>query len=94
MSLYVVIERFRNGDAAPVYARFRERGRLMPDGLSYVNSWITTDLTRCYQIMECDDRSLLDEWMEAWRDIMEFEVYPVITSKEAASRVQAGQSNA
>lgn len=90
MTLYMIIEHFRNGDADPVYERFRQRGRLMPEGLSYVNSWITTDLTRCYQVMECDDRTLLDRWMEAWQDIMEFEVHPVITSNEAAARVHSG----
>lgn len=90
MTLYLVIEHFRNGDAVPVYERFRQRGRLMPEGLSYVNSWITTDLTCCYQVMECDDRALLDRWMEAWQDIVEFEVHTVITSSEAAARVQSG----
>ncbi|MDP9178887.1 MAG: DUF3303 domain-containing protein [Gemmatimonadota bacterium] len=83
----MVIEHFRNGDATPVYSRFRARGRLMPDGLKYVNSWITSDLSRCYQVMECDDRALLDAWMAAWEDLMEFEVHPVITSPEASARV-------
>ena len=85
--LYMVIEHFRNGDAAPVYDRFRRRGRLAPDGLTYVNSWVTSDLTRCYQVMECEDRTLLEQWLAAWQDIVEFEVYPVITSAEAAARV-------
>ena len=85
--LYMIIEHFRNGDATPIYSRFRERGRLMPEGLTYVNSWITFDMSRCYQVMECDDRALLDTWMAAWDDLMEFEVYPVITSAEAQARV-------
>ena len=84
--LYMVIERFRNGDAAPVYARFRERGRLAPDGLRYVSSWIDDRLTTCYQVMETDDRTLLDGWIAAWRDLVEFEVIPVVTSAEAAER--------
>ena len=84
--LYMIIEHFRNGDAAPVYARFRARGRMAPDGLGYVASWVTPDLTRCYQVMECDDSSLLDTWMAAWADLVEFEVQPVISSAEAAAR--------
>jgi hypothetical protein len=83
--LYMIIEHFRNGDAAPVYARFREKGRLAPDGLRYVNSWVTSDRARCYQVMECDDRALLDTWMSAWEDLVEFEVHPVITSAEASA---------
>jgi hypothetical protein len=85
--LFLIVEHFRNGDPAPVYDRFRRRGRLAPDGLRYVSSWVTSDLTRCYQVMECDDRALLDRWLAAWDDIVEFEVHPVITSAEAASRV-------
>ena len=81
----MIIEQFRNGDAAPVYARFRERGRLAPEGLTYVSSWVTEDIGRCYQIMECDNRALLDEWISAWSDLVEFEVIPVITSAEAAA---------
>jgi len=87
--LYMIIEHFRNGDATPVYARFRAQGRLMPEGLTYVNSWITSDLSRCYQVMECDDRALLDTWMAAWDDLMEFEVHPVITSAEASAPAPA-----
>lgn len=84
---FVIIEKYRNGDAVPVYRRFRERGRLAPDGLRYVASWVTSDLTRCYQIMECDDRRLLDEWMANWNDIVEFEVISAMTSAEAAAAV-------
>ena len=81
----MVIEHFRNGEAAPIYRRFHEKGRMMPDGLRYISSWITADLTRCYQVMECDDRRLLEEWMSHWSDLMEFEVLPVVTSAEAAA---------
>ena len=84
--LYMVIETFRNGDARPVYRRFREQGRLMPEGLKYVSSWITDDNRRCFQVMECDDRTLLDQWMDRWKDLMEFEVLPVVTSAEAADK--------
>jgi len=85
--LFMIIEHFRNDDARPVYERFRARGRLAPDGLRYVNSWVTPDLTRCYQVMECKDRALLDQWIAAWEDIVDFEVHPVITSADAAARV-------
>jgi len=84
---YMVIERFRNGDARPVYERFRERGRIAPDGLSYVASWVDAELQCCYQVMQTDDPALLDQWMRHWRDLVEFEVHEVITSDEAAARV-------
>ncbi len=83
----MIVEHFRNGDPAPVYRRFRERGRMAPDGLTYVSSWVDQDLSRCYQVMETADRRLLDQWMESWSDLIEFEVHPVITSKEAVERV-------
>jgi len=84
---FVIIEKYRNDDPAPVYRRFRDRGRLAPNGLRYVASWVTSDLTRCYQVMECDDRRLLDEWMANWDDIVEFEVISAMTSVEAAAAV-------
>jgi hypothetical protein len=80
---YMIVETYRRGPR-PVYARFREGGRLAPDGLRYVTSWVTADGDRCYQVMECGDRALLDEWIAAWADLVEFEVIPVITSAEAA----------
>ena len=83
----MVLERFRDGDAEPVYRRFRERGRLTPDGLTYVESWVDDSLRMCFQVMRTDRRELLDEWMTRWSDLVEFEVHPVITSAEAASRV-------
>lgn len=83
--LFMIIEHFRDGDAAPVYRRFAERGRLAPDGLRYVSSWVTHDIQHCYQVMECDDRALLDDWMSAWNDLADFEVIPVITSPEAVA---------
>jgi hypothetical protein len=85
--LYLVIETFRGGDARPVYRRFRDRGRLAPEGLRYVASWVTEDFLRCYQVMECDDRALLDAWMAEWSDIVEFEVLPVMTSADAAAAI-------
>ena len=82
---YVIIEHFRNGDAASVYRRFRERGRMAPDGLRYVSSWVTQDFRRCYQVMECDDPALLDTWMAHWRDLIDFEIIPAMPSSEAAA---------
>jgi hypothetical protein len=84
---FMIIERFRNGDPVPVYRRFRDSGRLAPAGVRYVGSWVTPDLTTCYQVMECDDRPQLDAWIASWHDIVDFEVIPVITSPEAAARV-------
>jgi len=86
-TLYMVIENFRNGDAAPVYRRFRDRGRLAPAGLSYVSSWVSDKLDRCYQLMEAEDRALLDQWIENWTDIVDFEVHAVISSAEASERI-------
>jgi hypothetical protein len=85
--LYMVIETFCGGDAVPVYRRFRDHGRLAPEGLRYVASWVTEDLRRCYQVMECDDPALLERWMAAWRDLVDFEVLPVVTSAAAAAAV-------
>jgi len=82
----MVIERFRNGDPAPVYRRFRERGRMAPEGLAYISSWVDDCLSTCYQVMETADRSLLEQWMSNWADLVEFEVHTVITSQEAARR--------
>jgi hypothetical protein len=82
--LYMVIERFRGGDAAAVYGRYRERGRMMPEGLRYVESWVEADFAGCFQLMECEDPRLLQQWMDRWRDLVEFDVVPVVTSKEAA----------
>jgi hypothetical protein len=87
LKLYMVIERFRNGDAIPVYRRFRDRGRLAPEGVRYVSSWVDEDCTKCYQVMETTDRALLDDWMSHWRDIIDFEVYLIMTSQEAAEKM-------
>jgi len=83
----MVVEHFRNRDPKPVYARFEEKGRLAPDGLVYVSSWVDESLARCFQLMETHDRELIDHWIANWEDLVSFEVYPVITSAEAADRV-------
>ena len=81
----MVVERFVQG-ARPVYERAAEKGRMLPDGLAYVDSWIDESLERCYQLMETEDAGLFDEWIASWSDIGEFEVVPVIDSAEAARR--------
>jgi hypothetical protein len=82
---FMIVETFTNGPE-PVYARFREKGRMAPEGLRYISSVVTSDGGRCYQLMECDDRALLDQWIAAWSDLVSFEVLPVIPSAEAAER--------
>lgn len=82
----MVVERFRRGPD-PVYQRAADQGRLLPDGLVYVDSWVDERLDRCFQLMETDDPALLDEWTARWSDLAEFEVVPVMTSAEAAERV-------
>ena len=82
--LYMVIERFKNREAIPVYRRFREKGRMTPEGLDYVESWVETNFDRCFQLMECEDARLLEEWATHWKDLVEFEFVPVRRSKEAA----------
>lgn len=85
--LYMILEHYRGGDPLPVYRRFRERGRLAPEGLRYVTSWVTEDLAHCYQVMECEDPALLHQWIARWEDLVEFEIVPVVTSAEAAAAV-------
>jgi hypothetical protein len=77
---YMVVERFK--DARAIYKRFREKGRMMPDGLKYVSSWIDRDLKTCWQIMETDDERLFRQWTDAWSDLMDFEIIPVRSSVE------------
>jgi len=83
----MIIEHFKNQDPVPVYRRFRNRGRLAPEGLRYVSSWVNEKLDRCFQLMETEDYKLLDEWCSNWTDLVEFEIYPVISSREAAERM-------
>lgn len=84
---YMVIERFKAGDAVPVYRRFAARGRLAPPGLVYIASWVDETMRLCFQVMETADRALLDQWIAQWSDLVDFEVHRVITSDEAAARI-------
>ncbi len=81
--LFMVIERFKNGDAKAVSRRFRDEGRLMPEGLVYVDSWVDRDFTRCFQLVACEDPALLQVWAQAWQDLVAFEFHPVVPSKQA-----------
>jgi hypothetical protein len=83
--LYMVIERFKNRDAKAVYRRFQEKGRVAPEGLVYVESWVENNFDRCFQLMECGDARLLEEWTSHWRDLVEFEFVAVRPSKEAVA---------
>ncbi len=83
----MVVEHFKNHDALPVYRRFREQGRLAPEGLIYVSSWVDEKFHRCFQLMKAEDRSLLDQWIANWSDIVDFEVFPVMTSQDAAEKL-------
>ena len=85
--LFHVTERYRNGDPAPIYRRFREHGRMTRPVVEYVASWVTDDLARCFQVMEAESREALDAWIERWADLVDFEVVRVVTSAEAAELV-------
>jgi len=88
--LYMVIEYFNAGAAAEIYRRARVRGRQLPPGLEYVDSWVDLDYFRCFQLMRTDDASLFDVWTRAWNDLGHFEIIPVRTSAEAAQRIADG----
>lgn len=79
--LFLVIERFKDRNPAPIYARLRAGGRGMPDGLRYLDSWVEANFDRCFQLMECDDPAVLQRWVLEWRDLVEFEFVPVTPSK-------------
>ena len=83
--VFMVIEHFRPGRAPDVYRRFRDRGRMAPDGVRYVASWVDLGFERCFQVMEAESEALLREWAARWDDLVEFEVVPVRTSAEAAA---------
>ena len=84
--LFMVIEHFKNRDAAAVYRRFRDRGRMAPEGLKYIDSWVEPNFDRCFQLMETDNPQLFEQWTTEWDDLVEFEIVEVITSKEAVAR--------
>ena len=87
MTLYMVIEHFKNKDAVAVYRRFRDRGRMAPEGLRYISSWVDENFECCYQLMETEQRGLIDNWIANWSDLVDFEVHPVMTSQQAAQAI-------
>ncbi len=89
--LFMIIERFKGGDPAPIYERLRETGRALPDGLRYVESWVELNFDRCFQVMECDDASLLQRWVLQWRDLVAFEIVPVSPSKAVRELFQKAE---
>lgn len=90
--LFMIIERFREGKIKEIYKRFDEKGRLMPEGVHYVNSWIDEHVKVCYQVMESDSEEKIEEWIENWKDLTDFEVVRVITSAEAKEKVLSGKA--
>ena len=86
--LFMVIEKFRNQDAVAVYRRVRDRGRLIPEGVEFVDSWVAADLGRCFQLMRCDDVTLLQRWIATWTDLVEFEVVPVTPGRDTSAALQ------
>lgn len=87
--LFMVVEHFKEGRAEEIYRRANQRGRMLPSGLDYIDSWISVGLHRCYQLMRCDDESLFQQWLNKWEDLVEFEIVPVITSNEAHKKALA-----
>ena len=83
--LFMIVERFATGRAPEVYQLVRERGRMLPEGLVYIDSWVSANLETCFQLMECDDPVVLQEWIAQWGDLVTFEIIPVVPSKETAA---------
>ncbi len=86
--LFMVIETFERDSFAKIYGRLNESGRMMPDGLKYIDSWVDTNLNRCFQLVECGNERLFDEWIANWSDLIKFEIIPVMTSKDASDIAQ------
>ena len=86
--LFMVVEHFKQGKTKDIYRRFAERGRMMPEGLNYLDSWTSASLDRCFQLMECDDLSLFQEWILQWEDLAKFEIIPVVRSKKTKQVVE------
>ena len=85
--LFMIIEKFKNRSARQVYRRARQKGRMLPEGLHYINSWVTTDFDRCFQLMKTEDPALFRKWTAQWEDLVEFEIIPVVSSEDANKAV-------
>ena len=86
--LFMVIERYKNQDAQTIYRRAQERGRQLPEGLTYVDSWVEANFDRCFQLMECNDPALFQAWILQWHDLVEFEIVPVVPSKQVSEMIK------
>ncbi len=86
--LFMVIERYKNQDARAIYRRAQEQGRQLPEGLKYVDSWVEVNFDRCFQLMECDDSALFQAWILQWHDLVEFEIVPVVPSKQVSEMIK------
>jgi len=85
--LFMVVEHIKNGKAKEIYRRLQEKGRMMPEGLNYVDSWVEPNFDRCFQLMECNDLRLFQQWVAQWQDLVEFEIVPVVPSKETVETI-------
>ena len=85
--LFMIVEHFKQGKTKDIYRRFQEQGRMMPEGLKYLDSWVSTDFKQCFQLMECNDPSLFQQWILQWQDLAEFEIFPIVPSKETTEIV-------
>lgn len=88
MKTYMIVESYKHGKSGEIYRRLAERGRMMPMGLEYIDSWIEENLQKCYQVMKSENLDKIHEWMDHWNDLMDFEVIPVISSEEASKAAQ------
>lgn len=86
--LFMVIETFKNQDALAIYRRLKTRGRILPEGIQYIDSWVEASFHRCFQLMECQDSQTLQEWVIQWNDLIEFDIVPVLTSHETQQIVK------
>jgi hypothetical protein len=86
--LFMVIERFRDRDAKAVYRRLRDQGRGAPEGLAYVGSWVEANFDRCFQLMECEDARLLQQWVAFWGDLVDFEIVLVVPSADTRATIE------
>ena len=90
--LFMVIERYKNRDAKAVYLRAKEQGRNLPEGLRYLGSWVEDNFERCFQLMECEDARLFQQWTDHWEDLVTFEIVHVVSSAEARDAALSGQN--
>lgn len=85
--LFMVIESFKDSQVKEVYRRYHQKGRIMPEGLKYLDSWVEVNFDRCFQLMECDDPLLFQQWVIQWQDLVEFEIIPIVPSKDTTKAI-------